>query len=145
MKRKTIGMLLMQLAMAFVGVAFGETFTWKGGTGAFSDVTMWTSTSGGVPVEGSDLVFPAGDNVVTDVGTLTVNAISLGGNVELQYGSAGGTFTVNGVISGSGSLTSTGNSAANSITVLKGDNTFTGDYWNNGGQTQVGACECAWT
>lgn len=130
------------LMMAFAAIAatmtFAETYTWSGGTGAFSDATMWTSTAGGVPVEGSDLAFPAGDNVVTGVGTLTVNAISLGGNVELQYGSGGGTFTVNGVISGSGSLTSTGNSVADSITVLKGDNTFTGDYWNNGGRTQVG-------
>ena len=131
-------LLMMVVAAIAATMTFAETYTWTGGTGSFKDPSKWTSSGGGVPVEGSDLAFPAGDNVVTDVGTLTVNAISLGGNVELQYGTAGGTFTVNGVISGSGSLTSTGNSAADSITVLKGDNTFTGDYWNNGGRTQVG-------
>ena len=133
---KKLMVALVAVAMT-AAAAFAETYTWKGGSGSFSEAANWTSTSGGVPDENADLVFPAGDNTVTDVGTLTVNTIVLNGNTELKFGSAGGTFTVNGVISGAGSLTSTGNPAANSIIDLKGANTFTGDYWNNGGRTVI--------
>ena len=117
------------------GLLFGDTFTWKGGTGAFTDTAMWEE--GSAPTSGADLVFPSGDNVVTDIGTFEVNAIALNGATELQFGSAGGTFKVNGVISGSGSLKSVGNAAAESHVELRGDNTFTGGYTNWGGDTLV--------
>lgn len=142
MKSKTMRLLVMQMTMALVGIAFGETYTWKGGTGAFSDTTMWMSSGGGAPGDGADLVFPAGDNVVTGVGTLTVNGIVLNGSLELQYGSAGGTFTVNGVISGTGALKSTGNLSEKSYICLNGDNTFSGGYTNYGGQTKLGHDNC---
>lgn len=126
--------------LAFAGLAaFGETYTWKGGDGAFDAAENWTTSGGGHAVPSgttSDLAFPLG-GTVSGVGSLTVNNISLGAAVDLQFGTGGGTFTVNGVISGSGSLKSTGNAAANCTTVLKGDNTFSGGYTNYGGQTKV--------
>lgn len=98
------------LVLAGVSVQ-AETYTWKGGTGSFAEAANWTTSDNGqaVPSGGSiNLVFPSGSSTVTDVGSLTVDTMVLGGAVELQYGSSGGSFVVNGVISGSGSLKSTG-------------------------------------
>ena len=135
-------------AVAFAGLAaFGETYTWKGGEGAFDAAENWTTSGGGHAVPSgttSDLAFPSG-GTVTGVGSLTVNNISLGAAVDLQFGTGGGTFTVNGVISGSGSLKSTGNAAANCYMYLYGNNTFTGGYTNYGGQTVVGHNNCLGT
>ena len=127
-------MVVLSAAMTAVAV-FADTFTWKGGTGAFSSPDMWEE--GAVPVEGADLVFPAKANVVTGIGTFTVGDIVLNGETDFRFGSDGGTFVVGGVVSGSGNFTSTGNSAAESVIDLRGENTFTGWYWNNGGKTIV--------
>ena len=118
-------------------LAWGQTYTWTGASSsAFSDGGNW---SGGVAPSSSDndinLVFPNRNNTVSGIGTLTVKNIVLnGGTTELQFGASGGTFTVNGVISGAGALTSTGHASANSVVNLNGANTFSGGYYQNGGQ-----------
>lgn len=151
-KLKVIERALAVPAMvAFCAVSgltvWGETYTWKGGTGSFATAENWTTSGGAHAVPSgttSDLAFPAG-GTVTDVGAFTVNNMSLGGAVDLQFGASGGSFVVNGVISGVGSLKSTGNAAVDCKMYLYGNNTFTGGYTNYGGQTVVGHNNCLGT
>ena len=136
MKKLMVGCVVAAAAL----VACGKTYTWSGATS--SDFATGSNWSGGEAPTTADadinLVFPSGDRTVSGIGAMTVKTIVLeGGRTELQFGSAGGTFTVSGVISGAGGLTVTGSSAANCYFDLKGNNTFSGGYFGKGGRTYI--------
>ena len=151
MNERKIGAWLRRMGVLLASLLtiplWGETYTWKGGTGSFAMAENWTTSGGAHAVPSgstADLAFPSG-GTVTDIGTFTVNNMSLGGAVDLQFGASGGSFVVNGVISGVGSLRSTGNAAANCHLDLKHANTFSGGFTNYGGTTRVGASNCLGT
>ena len=97
-------LIISAFAAVMSVMAFAQTYTWVGAAGgSWQTATNWQvggSPASGAPTTGCDLIFP-GDASVAQVPTISVGAISLGGAVELSYS---GTFTVEGVISGSGSL-----------------------------------------
>jgi len=132
-------------------LAFGQTTTWKGGSGNWSDSTKWTS---GVPNASTSASIDAGNSVVSAVilnisgaqvlnltidsddslgfannTSLTVNGTSITNNGAISLNS-GGNLTeliVGGskvTLSGTGTLTM-GNNSANLITGSAGTNTLT--------------------
>lgn len=134
--KKTLMGLVFGAAMA----ALGGTYTWTGGVS--SDFATGGNWSGGVAPAATDsdinLVFPNRTSTVSGVPSLTVSTMVLqGGTTDLQFGSAGGSLTVKGVVSGAGGLTVTGAAGADSFVHLYGNNTFSGGYFNNGGRTHI--------
>lgn len=130
-------LIISAFAAVMSVMAFAQTYTWVGAAGgSWQTATNWQvggSPASGAPTTGCDLLFP-GDASVTQVPTISVGAISLGGAVELSYS---GTFTVEGIISGSGSLKMIGDTATTSSVHLKNSNTFEGGYENYGGCTYL--------
>jgi len=119
------------------------TYTWtgQGVDSSFSTGGNWDgNVAPGATEENVDLVFPSTGANVTGLGTRKVNKIELqGGTVQLEFGASGGTFTVNGAISGPGGLVSVGSPSANSYVVLAAESTFSGGYFNDGGRTTARA------
>ena len=82
MKKLLVGCVMAAAAL----VACGKTYTWSGATS--SDFATGSNWSGGEAPTTADadinLVFPEVGALVTDVGTMTVNTMVLGGGtVEL--------------------------------------------------------------
>lgn len=129
---------VIAMVLGACGSAWAGTYTWQGAEGAdFFAAANWQE--GAAPSSADTdihLVFPAAAKV-TNLGAITVRTMELGGDVELNWGSTAGSFTVNSAISGTGKLTVNGNTSVAAAVVLSGNNTFTGGYYGNTIKTYV--------
>ena len=141
MQSRMSGMVLASVA-AFALCAFGGTSTWKStATGGWSDPNSW---DGGVPGSTSTVVVP--DNVdlpvndadVTYAGA--VSAITLGTGSRLVFDVTDNECTMNGTITGDGTIVKYGTNIVHLTNEAKD-----GYYAKGGMQVYAGILECPQT
>jgi hypothetical protein len=107
-------------------IAQAQMDTWKGGTGNWSNGTMW---SGGEPAAGSNVAIDGGNatasTVTLDVDT-AINSLTVDSDDQLIWG-LGHQLTVNGgAISNAGQMTINGGNGTNSALTLGNSTTLSG-------------------
>ncbi len=69
-----------------------STYTWKGGTGSWSDASMWTSSdtgAGGYPTDGCTVVIPAADSDIVLSANLTLAGLTISSEGKHVFCTAG--------------------------------------------------------
>ena len=81
-----------ETATSSVTLADTATYTWKGGTGSWSDAAMWTSSdtgAGGYPTDGCTVVIPTADSDVVLSANLTLAGLTISSEGKHVFRTAG--------------------------------------------------------
>ena len=80
-----------------------STYTWKGGTGSWSDASMWTSSdtgAGGYPTDGCTVVIPAADSDIVLSANLTLAGLTISSEGKHVFCTAGASKSYKLTVSG---------------------------------------------
>ncbi|MBL0182567.1 MAG: autotransporter-associated beta strand repeat-containing protein [Chitinophagaceae bacterium] len=111
LKSKSLAIMLIISNLLLANSAFAKSTTWNLATGG-----LWTTAgnwTNGVPAAGDDVTINTTSTAITNIPSISLNSLTIGGNCNLVPAAAGNTLTVTGTFSvASGFALSLGTSGA---------------------------------